>query len=352
MSIASVPARTNLLIRSNDHRLARRVSCSDEFDLQILVDARSGCILGCVSTVTSAQADVLPGQGHTIKQLMKNQMYVLFTDNLADRSLEQVFRDVQQAGFNGVDLTLRPGGHVLPRDAEIGLSRARQIADRHEMSIPMVSTAITDVDSPHAEDIFASCSHYGVTRLKLGYWPYQPFGKLTQQLNETRKKIERLSRLARKYSVLPCVHVHSGDVLSNGGPILYLMLKDFRPEEIGAYVDPMHMSVEGGLSGWEMGLDLLAPWVALVGIKNFRWIETERDGVGQRRWRTQYVPLADGQAPLPEFCKRLRQIGYSGTMSLHSEYKGSSSFRSLNSPELLAQSKRDLTYLKTLMDAR
>ena len=107
--------------------------------------------------MTSAQADVLPGQGHTIRQLMKNQMYVLFTDNLAERSLEQVFRDVQQAGFNGVDLTLSPGGHVLPRDAEIGLTRARQIADRHEMSIPMVSTAITDVNSPHADDIFASC---------------------------------------------------------------------------------------------------------------------------------------------------------------------------------------------------
>jgi hypothetical protein len=33
----------------------------------------------------------------------------------------------------------------------------------------------------------------------------------------------------------------------------------------------MHMTVEGGLYGWEMGMDLLVPWVSLVEIKNFRW---------------------------------------------------------------------------------
>ena len=72
------------------------------------------------------------------------------------------------------------------------------------------------------------------------------------------------------------------------------------PGEVGAYVDPMHMTIEGGRAGWEMGLDLVAPWLVLVGVKNFRWLLAERDAQGQLRWRWEYCPLADGQAPLPE----------------------------------------------------
>ena len=74
----------------------------------------------------------------------------------------------------------------------------------------------------------------------------------------------------------------------------------------------------------------------------------ERSERGQMQFRTQYVPLADGQARLPQFMDRLREIEYDGIVSLHSEYKGSTSFRRLDSRELLEQSAQDLRYLKSL----
>ena len=61
--------------------------------------------------------------------------YVLFTDNLADMKIEQVCREVKRRGFDGLDLTLRPGGHVLPKDAEMGLSHAHQVALREKIEI-------------------------------------------------------------------------------------------------------------------------------------------------------------------------------------------------------------------------
>ena len=92
------------------------------------------------------------------------------------------------------------------------------------------------------------------------------------------------------------MHVHSGDILANGGSLLYLLLEDFSPDDIGAYTDPMHVTVEGGSYGLEIGLDLITPWISLVGIKNFHWIAGDRDERGQRTYTTQYVPLTDGQA--------------------------------------------------------
>lgn len=277
--------------------------------------------------------------------------YVLFTDNLADLSISEALRAAKESGFDGIDLTLRPGGHVLPEQAETGLAAAHQAADQLEMTIAMASTAIADATSPYAEDVIASCAHHGVRQIKLGYWRYQPFGTLREQLDETRQKLERIIRLTRRYNILPCVHVHSGPIMANGGSLLYLILQDFSPDDVGAYVDPMHMTVEGGLSGWEMGLDLLAPWIALVGMKNFRWVPKDRDEHGQMQYRSQYTPLADGQAPLPQFMKRLKQLKYDGTVSLHSEYKGGSSFQQLNTTQLLRQSATDLTWLKQLVES-
>lgn len=269
--------------------------------------------------------------------------FVLFTDNLAKLSIADCCAEAKRAGFDGLDLTLRPGGHVLPENAEVGLAEAKRIADEHGMTIPMVTTAVSDTDSPHAEAVFAAAAHYGARKIKLGYWRYEPFGTLLKQLDEARAKLDRLAKLGERYNVLPCVHIHSGAMLHNGGPMLYLVLRDFAPERVGAYVDPMHMAVEGGLSGWEMGLDLLAPWVALVGVKNFRWVERGRDEKGQMKFATEYVPLPDGQAPLPKFVERLKQLKYDGVVSFHSEYKG------VTVEQTLEMSRKDVAYFKTLL---
>ena len=276
--------------------------------------------------------------------------FVLFTDNLADLSVRDACRGAKKAGFDGLDLTVRPGGHVNPEDAETGLGAAHEVADEERMTIAMISTAIAAVDSPHAESIIAA-AHHRIRDFKLGYWRYEPFGNVLKQLDAARSKLGELVRLCARYHIRPCVHIHSGPILSNG-PLLYLLLKDFSPQEVGAYVDPMHMSAEGAVSGWEMALDLVAPWIALVGVKNYLLQPTSRDVHGQQRFAVEYVPLADGVAPLPQFFRRLRELRFDGVVSLHSEYKKRTSLRPpLTTPQLLEQSAIDLAYLKRIIAA-
>src|SRR5947209_7926084 len=262
--------------------------------------------------------------------------FVIFTDNLSDLNIRDACREAKKAGFDGLDLTLRPGGHVKPENAELGLTKAHEIADEEGVTIAMITTGITAANSPFAESVVAA-AHFRIPAIKLGYWRYEPFGNLAKQLDGARRKLEGIIALTRRYGVRPCLHTHSGPILSNS-PLLYLLVKDFPPAEVGAYVDPMHMCYEGSGSGWEMMLDLLAPWIALVGVKNYILLPTERDAFGQQRFQIKKAPLADGMAPLPQFFKRLKQIGYDGVVSLGSEYKGAGSFRPLKTPELLEQS--------------
>lgn len=271
-----------------------------------------------------------------------------FTKSFQDLAIPQVCQAFHQMGLDGLDLTVRPGGHIEPVDAPHQLPLAAAAARDAGTEILFLTTAITDADD-QADRLLASAAEIGLDRVKLGYYRYTQFGGLAEQMSQIRKRLSRVARMAAKHEVLPCVHIHSGAFVPSHGTQLYQLLQDFSPQEIGAYVDPLHMTVEGGGDGWRQGLDLLAPWIALAAVKNFVWKPRGRDKHGQMRWETEKVPLADGVCPLPEFVTALKELGYKGTYSLHSEYKGRRSFEDLDTAGCLQQTAEDLKYFRGLL---
>lgn len=279
--------------------------------------------------------------------MLVDMKFAAFTKSFQDRSIAEVCDIFHGLGLDGLDLTVRPGGHIEPADVEAKLPQAVKEADQRGLKIFFLTTGITDAD-PAAEKIIATASKLGIDRLKLGYYPYRPVGTLAKQIDEVRKQLSKVAALASHYQVRPCVHIHSGAYIPSHGTLLYELIKDFSPDQVGAYVDPLHMTAEGGVEGWRQGLDLLAPWISLVAVKNFAWQRGHRDPVGQLRWTTKAVPLADGLAPLPDFVAVLKKLGYDGVYSLHSEYKGGHSFEDLDTEGCIQQTAKDFAFFKKL----
>ena len=71
-------------------------------------------------------------------------------------------------------------------------------------------------------------------------------------------------------------------MLSANPEVALMLLQDCDPNFLGAYIDPGHMTVEGGLSGWKMGIDLLAPYISLDAIKDFGWFQQVDENTGKR----------------------------------------------------------------------
>jgi len=274
--------------------------------------------------------------------------FCAFTESFQSWPIAKVCENFRTIGLDGLDLTVRPSGHLEPDEAAGKLPAAAKAAAANGIRILMLTTAINEAD-PIAERILATCGQLGIDRVKLGYFRYQGFGNLLGQIDDARARIERIAKLAQKHDVLPCVHIHSGANIPASGLAAHLLLKDFKPGEVGAYVDPMHMTIEGGADGWRQGLDLLAPWVAVSSMKNFIWIKQGRDKFGQDRWGIRKCPVADGIAPIPDFVATLRTIGYHGPYSMHSEYRDDRSWKTLTVDECLEQTKIDLDYLKGLL---
>ena len=272
----------------------------------------------------------------------------VFTKSFQDRAIPTLCQTFAKMGIDGLDLTVRPGGHIEPKDVAVELPLADKSARKAGLAIVQLTTSIT-ADDRHARQILATAADLGIRRIKLGYFRYREFGTLAKQMAAVRGSIGRIVRLASRYRVLPCVHIHSGPFIPSHGTMLYELIRDFAPSEVGAYVDPLHMTLEGGRDGWRQGLDLLAPWIALCSVKNFAWEQTGRDRKGQMRWRTRTVPPADGVCPLPDFVTVLKKIGYMGPYSLHSEYKSSHSFKRLDTDGCIRQTRIDLDYFRSLL---
>ena len=275
--------------------------------------------------------------------------FCAFTESFQDWSIEKVCEKFKAVGLNGLDLTVRPGGHIDPKDAKAKLGPALAAAKKHGVEISMLSTAITDADAV-GEAILGTCGELGIRRIKLGYYTTTQFGKLLTEIDDTRRRLEGVVKLARKHGVLPCVHIHSGEMIPASGPVAYLLLRDIAPEEIGAYVDPMHMTIEGGIGGWRQSLDLLAPWIAISSLKNCRWQPQPRDDRGQIPWRVMKCPLDDGVAPIPDYLQALRDLGYRGVYTVHSEFRDGNSWKQLTIDQCLDQTVVDLAYAKRFLN--
>jgi sugar phosphate isomerase/epimerase len=272
-----------------------------------------------------------------------------FTKSFQDWPIPEVCRRFREIGLDGLDLTVRKGGHIEPKNAATQLPLAVRAAREAGVEIGFISTDIAEPDDD-ARRLLETAAKLGITKFKLGYYRYRPFGTLAQQLAEARQGLAAVAKMAGKCGVLPCIHVHSGSYLSSHGTLLYELIKDFPPSEVGAYADMLHMALEGGAEGWRQGVDLLAPWLAIVSVKNFAWKQQDRDKYGQMRWKSLTVPVADGVSPIPEFVATLKKAGYDGIYSMHSEYKGKGSFKELNTEECLTQTAADLKFFKALFD--
>jgi len=271
--------------------------------------------------------------------------FVMFSKHLAPLSIEEAAKRAGAIGFSGLDLTVRPSGHIEPEQASMLPETVAKVRGMG-YSIPMITTAITGAADPYAEEIFQVAADSGIGELKLGYWRYEGFGNLRQQLDEVAGNLDGLESLARRTGVRANIHIHSGDCMSADGAVVWFLLKDRDPEEIGAYVDPGHMAVEGGDSGWKMCLDLLSPWVSVVAVKSMAWEHTYEPQLAQERWRSRMVPLRQGTVPWLEVFRCLHQIGFDSVVSVHSEYQGPHSWRDLSLEELLAQTAQDLAFIK------
>ncbi len=240
----------------------------------------------------------------------------LFSKHVQWTGISEAARLAASLGFDGVDWTVRKGGHVEPERVEEDLPNAVEATRKAGITTPMITSGIVDASSPQAERVIKTCAALGIRRYRWGGFKYTADRPIPAQLDEFQRRVRDLAALNQRYGVCAMYHTHSGrDQVGASFWDLYWLLKPFSPESVSVNFDIGHATVEGGLGGWLHSARLLLPYTRGIAIKDVRWGKNSKG-----RWAPDFCALSQGMAHFDEFFSMVRTAGFHGPLQLHFEY--------------------------------
>ncbi|HVR72125.1 MAG TPA: TIM barrel protein [Vicinamibacteria bacterium] len=262
----------------------------------------------------------------------------LFSKHLPGLDAHGLGRAAKTLGFAGVDLTVRPGGHVLPERAASDLPSFLAGLRDEGLEVPMITTGLVSASDPTARPILETAGRHRVPFFKPGYYRYR-FDDVRRELDAAGAELRGLAAIGAECGVQLGYHNHAGYV---GGPVwdLARVMDGLDPRWAGYYFDVRHAVVEGGDGGWRSALNLAAPRLKMVAVKDFFWEKTASG------WRQRNCPLGEGMVEWKPFFAALARAAFAGPVSLHLEYDIPGDTPAARQDHTLAAATRDLAFLR------
>ncbi len=254
-----------------------------------------------------------------------------FSKHLPDLPYGELGRRLRDADFDGVDLTVRKGGHVLPERTSQDLPRAVEAIRSQGMEVPMITTELTSADDPTARPVLSTAAGLKIPFFKLGYWRYGDDPE--ESVRTAAAQARGLADLARQCGIVAGFHNHARYV-GLAGWDGRAVLQGLDPRWIGCYYDGQNAMIEGITSGWEVVLRLALPRLKMVACKDFYWAKTNGT------WGPVECPLGEGMVNWSRIFALLASARFAGPISIHQEYKAA---------DRLAAAHQDLEFVRKLI---
>ena len=271
-------------------------------------------ILACGTALLPAAA--AQRQGKLGPQARRKMKVVIFSKHLQFLQGEELAKFAAEAGFEGIDITVREGGHVEPSRVAQDLPPLVELMRRHGLAVPMITTGIVDAETPFAEEILKTMTSLGIGNYRWIGFRFAGNEPYAEQFDAMKARAAKLAALNARYQVCAMYHTESG-IGEVGATIwaIYTLLKDFDPNQLGVNFDLGHATVEGGLGGWINSFKIIRPYLRGIAVKDFLWRKNSQ-GV----WKVQWLPLDEGMVRLPEFFAMVAKTDFPGPAQLHFEY--------------------------------
>ena len=190
-----------------------------------------------------------------------------------------------EIGFDGVDLTVRPNGHVEPERVEDDLPQAVEAVKNAGLRVEMMVSSVNDPRDKRTEAVLKTAGGLGIRYYRMGYHHFDKARDIATQLVELKPAFRDLAAMNEQYGLAATHQNHAGDKYVGAALWdLHYLIRDLDRRWMGAQYDIRHAVAEGGTT-WTLTLRLLSNFVNTLAVKDFVWAKNDN------RWQTENVPL-------------------------------------------------------------
>ena len=237
----------------------------------------------------------------------------IFSKHLQFLDYESTGSMAAEMGFSGVDLTVRPKGHVEPKNVIEILPKAIQAIQKGGSLCKMITTSIESISNPLDVDIIKTAAQENVEFYRTNWFGYKEEISMQESLIGYAEEVRKLGELNKEAGIIGCYQNHAGVHVGASFWEIKKILETVDPKYFGTQYDIRHAAVEGGIS-WKNGLRLLQSHIKVIVLKDYLWKQINGT------WKLVNVPIGEGMVDFDTYFKLLKKYGLKPPVSLHLEY--------------------------------
>src|SRR5689334_16641620 len=120
-------------------------------------------VLQTMAAVPFASAMAAPSQA-------SRPTLCIFSKHMAQFGYDELGKKAKEIGFEGIDLTVRPKGHVAPERAAEDMPKAVEAIRSHGLTVPMITTGLLRAEEAPARPTLSTAAHLRIPFWKPGYY--------------------------------------------------------------------------------------------------------------------------------------------------------------------------------------
>jgi len=239
---------------------------------------------------------------------------------------------VQGLGFDGVDLSVEQGGHVLPDKVDYSLMPALEAITGIGLDVPMITTDVTALQEKNSQEVLGLATYIGVPFFRPGHRKFTGSMQIEMQLPLVQRDIAGLVQLGRATKMVMGIHNYMEG--SEGAAVADInrVIRPLEGQWVGYDFDVGYATMEGGAVGFDGPLAVALPRVKMVTVRDFKW---DQSAGGPRQPKA--CPLGEGVVDFARFFAALAKARFAGPVTLPVDH---------NPAGQLEPIKRDLAFVR------
>ena len=175
--------------------------------------------------------------------------FCVFTKPFQSLSYDELADVVADLGLDGIEGTVRPGGHVTPVQVPDELPKMVEALRKRKLDLTIMASGINNADDKLNIQQLQVAAKLGVKRYRMGYYKYDLKRPIAKQLDELRPTLKNLVALNKELGIQAIYQNHSG-INYVGAPLwdLYELFDGLDSKHLALGLDMAHLTAEGSRS--------------------------------------------------------------------------------------------------------